>query len=235
MRVAIVEDDQACREQLAEYIHRYGEEHGAAFAVECYADGRQIVADDTARFDIILLDIEMPGLNGMEAAEQLRARDEDVVLVFVTNMAQYAIRGYEVGALDFVLKPINYYTFSVRFERAIHRAQKRESGQVLLALPDAVRRVDTRDICYVEVQNRQLHYHLANGEEYVLRGTMQQAEQQLGPYHFVKCSHWYLVNLRHVTEVRRGTVVVAGQELEISRRNQTAFLTALTNYVGGDA
>lgn len=234
MRVAIVEDDPTCRSQMEEYIRQYGQEHGQSFEVESFADGGQIVAQDTARFDIILLDIEMPGLNGMEAAEKLRARDTDVVLVFVTNMAQYAIRGYAVGALDFVLKPINYYTFSVRFERAIHRAQKREGSQVLLNLPDAVRRVDTRDIYYVEVQNRQLHYHTTGGE-YVVRGTMQQAEQQLGPYHFVKCSHWYLVNLRHVTEVKRDTVMVAGQELEISRRNYTAFLTALTNYVGGGA
>ena len=234
MRVAIVEDDQGCRQQLEEYVHRYGREHGTEFEVESFADGRQIVAQEASCFDIILLDIEMPGLNGMEAAEQLRSRDEDVVLMFVTNMAQYAIRGYEVGALDFVLKPINHYTFSVRFERAIHRAQKREGSQVLLNLPDAVRLVDTRDIYYVEVQNRQLHYHTPGGE-YVVRGTMQQAEQQLGPYHFVKCSHWYLVNLRHVTEVKRDTVMVAGQELEISRRNYTAFLTALTNYVGGGA
>ena len=95
-------------------------------------------------------------------------------------------------------------------------------------------RLSTRDIYYVEVQNRQLHYHTARAE-YVLRGTMQQAEQELGRYHFVKCNHWYLVNLRHVSEVRRDTVVVAGQELAISRRNYTAFLTALTNYVGGDA
>ena len=132
-----------------------------------------------------------------------------------------------------MLKPINYYTFSVRFERAIHRAQKRESGQVLLNLPDAVKRISTREIYYVEVQNRMLHYHTEEGE-FVLRGTMQQAEQQLERYHFVRCNHWYLVNLRHVTEVRRDTVMVAGQELEISRRNHTAFLTALTNYVGGD-
>ena len=233
MHVAIVEDDQECRAQLEEYIQRYGQERGLAFETESFPDGAQIVAQDVARFDIILLDIELPGLNGMEAAEKLRTRDTDVVLMFVTNMAQYAIRGYEVGALDFVLKPINYYTFSVRFERAIHRVQQREGGQVLLALPDAVHRLNTRDIYYVEVQNRQLHYHTSQGE-YVLRGTMQQAEQQLGGYHFVRCNHWYLVNLRHVTEVRRDTVVVAGQELEISRRNHTAFLTALTNYVGGN-
>ena len=234
MRVAIVEDDLDCRTQLESYIQRYGQEHGLAFDVECFADGSQIVAHDTSRFDIILLDIEMPGLNGMEAAEKLRARDADVVLVFVTNMAQYAIRGYEVGALDFVLKPVNYYTFCVRFERAIHRARQREGGQVLLSLPDAVVRLSTRDIYYVEVQSRQLHYHTVQGE-YTLRGTMQQAEQELSRYHFVRCSHWCLVNLRHVTEVRRDTVIVAGQELDISRRNHTAFLTALTNFVGGDA
>ena len=233
MHVAIVEDDQECRAQLEEFIQRYGRERGQTFEVESFSDGTQIVVQDVARFDIILLDIEMPEMNGMEAAEKLRARDADVVLMFVTNMAQYAIRGYEVGALDFVLKPINYYTFSVRFERAIHRVQQREGGQVLLSLPDAVHRLNTRDIYYVEVQNRQLHYHTAQGE-YVLRGTMQQAEQQLGGYHFVRCNHWYLVNLRHVTEVRRDTVIVAGQELEISRRNYTAFLTALTNYVGGN-
>ena len=234
MHIAVVEDDQESRQQLEEYIHQYGQEHGMTFDVDLFAGGDQIVAQDTSRFDIILLDIEMPGMNGMEAATKLRARDSDVVLVFVTNMAQYAIHGYEVGALDFVLKPISYYTFRVRFERAIHRALQREGGQVLLTCPDGVVRLNTRDIYYVEVQNRQLHYHTLQGE-YLLRGTMQQAEQELGRHHFVRCSHWCLVNLRHVTEVHRDTVVVAGQELAISRRNYTAFLTALTNYVGGDA
>ena len=169
----------------------------------------------------------------VEAAERLRLQDSDVVLMFVTNMAQYAINGYAVGALDFVLKPVNYYTFSVRFARAITRAEHRENGQILLTLPDCVRRIDTRQIYYVEVQNRMLHYHTELGE-FVLRGTMQSAEKELSRYHFVRCNHWYLVNLSHVAEVRREMVVVAGAELEISRRNRTAFLTALTDYVGGN-
>ena len=160
--------------------------------------------------------------------------DSDVVLMFVTNMAQYAINGYAVGALDFVLKPVNYYTFTVRFARAIQRARQRENGQILLTLPDCVRRLDTQQIYYVEVQNRMLHYHTELGE-FVLRGTMQSAEKELSRYHFVRCNHWYLVNLSHVAEVRRDMVVVAGTELEISRRNRTAFLTALTEYVGGNS
>lgn len=233
MRIAIVEDEAQQREQLHTYIQQYAGETGQSFEVVLFSNGADLLKDYTPQYDIILLDIEMPGLNGMEAAGRLRSMDGDVVLMFVTNMAQYAINGYAVGALDFVLKQVNYYTFTVRLARAIRRARQRKNGQILLTLPDCVRRLDTQQIHYVEVQNRMLHYHTELGE-FVLRGTMQSAEKELSRYHFVRCNHWYLVNLSHVAEVRRDMVVVAGAELEISRRNRTAFLTALTEYVGGN-
>lgn len=233
MRIAIVEDEAQQREQLHTYIQQYAGETGQSFEVVLFSNGADLLKDYTPQYDIILLDIEMPGLNGMEAAGRLRSMDGDVVLMFVTNMAQYAINGYAVGALDFVLKPVNYYTFTVRLARAIRRARQRKNGQILLTLPDCVRRLDTQQIHYVEVQNRMLHYHTELGE-FVLRGTMQSAEKELSRYHFVRCNHWYLVNLSHVAEVRRDMVVVVGAELEISRRNRTAFLTALTEYVGGN-
>ena len=117
-------------------------------------------------------------------------------------------------------------------EKAIKRAGMRKSGQILLNLPDCVRRIETQQIYYVEVMNKMLHYHTQVGE-FVLRGTMQSVENELARYNFVRCNHWYLVNLRHVTELRRDTVLVGETELEISRRNRKAFLTALTAYVGG--
>ena len=79
-----------------------------------------------------------------------------------------------------------------------------------------------------------LHYHTEQGE-FVLRGTLQSAEKQLAPYNFAKCNHWYIVNLMHVEQVRKDKVVVAGHELEISRRARTAFLNALTDYMGGSS
>ena len=201
MRIAIVEDEAQQREQLHTYIQQYAGETGQSFEVVLFSNGADLLKDYTPQYDIILLDIEMPGLNGMEAAGRLRSMDGDVVLMFVTNMAQYAINGYAVGALDFALKPVNYYTFPVRLARAIRRARQRKNGQILLTLPDCVRRLDTQQIHYVEVQNRMLHYHTELGE-FVLRGTMQSAEKELSRYHFVRCNHWYLVNLSHVAEVR---------------------------------
>ena len=232
MRVAVVEDEKEQREQLQTYITQYAQEAGMSIEVELFPSGRELLEGYSSKYDVILLDIEMPEIDGMETARQIRTQDEEVVLMFVTNLAQYAINGYGVGALDFVLKPVNYYTFSVRFARAIARARQRENGQILLNLPDCVRKINTQQIYYVEVQNRMLHYHTELGE-FVLRGTMQSAEHELERYHFVRCNHWYLVNLSHVTEVRRDMVLVEGAQLEISRRNRTAFLTALTEYVGG--
>ncbi len=231
-RIAIVEDEPGCTAQLRGYLMRYAQETDQQFQIVAFSDGSEILKDYEPCYDVILLDIEMPKVTGMEAAEAIRKVDETVVLVFITNMAQYAIRGYSVGALDFVMKPVSYYSFRMRLARALERADKRRSKEILLGLPDRLQRVGVRDIYYVEIQDHMLHYHTAGGI-YSLRGTLAAAEKQLAPYHFVRCNHWYIVNLSHVQQVKRDSVVVAGYELEISRRSRVTFLNALTDYMGG--
>ena len=230
--IAIVEDEAAFATQLQEYLEKYQEEHDVRFKISVFGDGEEILKDYQPLYDIILLDIEMPKVNGMQAAEQIREQDADVTLMFITNMAGYAIKGYEVGALDFVMKPVNYYTFSMKLTRALKRTRQKARQEILLTLPDGVKKLNVQQIYYVEVQNRMLSYHTDEGV-FTMRGTMQSVEQMLRPYAFVKCNHWYIVNLKHVSEVRKNTAIVAGHELEVSRRNRTAFLQALTEYVGG--
>lgn len=230
--IAIVEDEASFAAQLQEYLEKYQEENDVRFKVSVFEDGEDILKDYQPLYDIIMLDIEMPKLNGMQAAEQIREQDMDVTLMFITNMAAYAIRGYEVGALDFVMKPINYYTFSMKLTRVLKRMKQKAQQEILLTLPDGVKKLNVQQIYYVEVQNRMLSYHTDEGV-FEMRGTMQSVEQMLSPYAFAKCNHWYIVNLKHVSEVRKTTAVVAGHELEVSRRNRTTFLKALTEYVGG--
>ena len=234
LHIAVVEDDAAFLTQIKAFLTQYGREKGVELRISLFRDGSEIIDGYRPVYDIIFLDIEMPQVNGMEAAEHIRAQDGEAVLVFITNMAQYAIRGYSVGALDYVLKPVTYYTFSTKLDRAISMVRRRASGQVILNLPDGAVRLETRQIYYVDIQSRMLHYHTQLGE-FVLRGTLQKAEEELGKYHFVRCNYWYLVNLMHVSGVHKDKVTVAGHELEISRRNKNTFMTALTNYVGGGA
>ena len=130
------------------------------------------------------------------------------------------------------MKPITYYTFAMKMTRALKRIPKKEQAPIVLSLADGVRTVEAKQVYYVEVQNRMLHYHTDEGE-IVVRGTLQSAEELLKDFSFAKCNHWYLVNLVHVKEVNKNIAVVGPHEVEISRRNRTGFLKALTEYMGG--
>ena len=185
------------------------------------------------RPQLLVTDVVLPGLDGFGAAEKIRAVDGDAVLVFVTNMAQYAIKGYEVDALDYVLKPVNYYQFCTKLSRAVQRVERRRGGQVVLQLAGGGMQVlSTNDIYYLETRDRLLWYHTAKGE-FSVRASLASAEKQLAQYHFSRCNQCYLVNLRHVRGVQDDLVQVGEERLEISRRQRTAFLAALAAYVGG--
>ena len=231
-KIAVVEDNTAVREELCGFIAKYAQESGRKLDVTPFADGSQIVEPYRPGFDIIFLDIEMPTLGGMPTAERIRLLDPDVVLIFVTNMAQYAVRGYEVDALDFVLKPVNYYQFSTKLARALQRIQRRRGGQITLQTPGGAQQLDTDDILYLETRDRLLHYHTAD-KVWSVRGSLLKSEKELAPYHFARCNQCYLVNLRHVKGVQDDLVQVGEERLEISRRQRAAFLAAVASYVGG--
>lgn len=125
IRVAIVEDDAAEREKIQGYLNELSRQEQIQFEIAPYPSGLNFIMGEMKGFDIVLMDIDMPGVNGMETAQALRKVDPTVILIFVTNMAQYAISGYEVDATDFILKPVNKYSFAIKIKRAVARQRKR--------------------------------------------------------------------------------------------------------------
>ena len=164
IRIALVEDDPACREQLRGYLDWYGKESGEKLSVTTFADGDEIALHYTADYDIILMDIEMKFMDGMTAAELIREKDDSVVIIFITNSPQYAIKGYAVDAMDYVLKPVSYYAFSQRIKRAAARLERRRQRRYLTVFArDGTHRVPCSDVLYIEVQGHELFYHLKDG------------------------------------------------------------------------
>ena len=232
LRIAVVEDDTACARQLQEYILRFSRERGETIETEVFTDGAQLVMDYRPVWDILLLDIEMPRMDGMTAAQTVRRADPSVIIIFITNMAKYAIKGYEVDALDFVLNPVTYPQFAMKMKKAAAIAAGRERRYLLLPKDGVEQRVSTDDILFVEVINHRLYVHTAGGV-YVRSGSMQEMERQLALPQFARCNNSYLVNLRNVVGVRRDAVLVPGHELPISRPKRKAFLQTLSDYFGG--
>ena len=231
IKIAIVEDERTYAMQLQEYLHKYEEEHGEAFEITVYADGDEIVHKYKSQFDIILMDVEMKFMDGMSAAEEIRKIDSEVVIIFITNMPQYAIRGYAVDALDYVLKPVAYFAFSQRLSRAIARMRKREKKTLLVSVKGGTVRIDVANIYYIECQGHTLSFHTASGV-YEGIGKMKDMEEQLGEANFFRGNKGYLINLEHVEGVKDGYAIVKKDKLLLSRARRKEFLEALTHYWG---
>ena len=232
IRIAIVEDEPQYSRQLEGFVRDFSRESGLAMEVTTYSDGDELVERYRAQFDIILLDVEMPFLDGMTAAELIRRQDPEVVIIFITNMAQYAIRGYAVDAMDYVLKPVSYFAFSQRLARAIRRMKNRQRHFFTIPIKGGALKLDAGELYYLESQGHTLIFHTAGGD-HTSTGSMSQWEEKLVPLGFFRCNKGYLVNLEHVDGFQDGCALVNGTQLVVSRPRKGAFLEALAGYAGG--
>ena len=232
LRIAIAEDERQTAEQLREDVIRCCEENGQQADVTIFPDGMELVEQYRAVWDIILMDIEMPHLDGMTAAQKIRQVDPAVVLIFVTNMARFAIKGYEVDALDFILKPVTYPAFAMKLRKALAQVSRRARRYLMLSVDGQERRTALEDLLYMEVYGHRLHIYTMQ-EELVVRGSLQEMEARLADQGFARSSNSYMVNLRNVTGLRRDSVLVSGHELPLSRTHKKKFLQALSDYMGG--
>lgn len=231
IKIAIVEDEAIYAKQLQEFLRQYEKENGESFEITLFSDGDTIVNRYKAQFDIILMDVQMKFMDGMSAAEEIRKVDTEVVIIFITNMAQYAIRGYAVDALDYVLKPVSYFAFSQRLNRAIGRMKKREQKMISLNIKGGAVRIDAADIYYIESQGHNLIVHTASGN-YESVGTMKTLEDKLQDLNFFRGNKGYLINLAHVEGILDGCAMVKGEALPLSRARKKDFMEALTIYWG---
>lgn len=231
IRTAIIEDNPVDARELSQLLQRYTSENGDVFQVTLYESADSFLAQYQP-YDLIFMDIELPGQNGMDAARRLRQKDTLATLIFITNMAQYALHGYEVDALDFILKPVQYATLSMKLKKALRNIRTHSDIQLSLMTTSGFVRISASEMLYVEVRKHYLTYYTET-DAYTARGAMKSAEQELNPLHFVRCNNCYLVNLRHVRAVQGNDIVVGTVSLQMSRSRRADFLRQLADYLGG--
>ena len=205
---------------------------GVHFSITRFRDALSFLDEYSGNYDLIFMDIELPHMDGMEAVRRIREKDENVIVIFVTNMAQYAIKGYEVNALDFIVKPVRYDSFAIKMDRAISKFKLSQNKEIWITDRNNKRRLRTADIKYVEVVHNNCIYHTADGD-YTTYDQLYNVCELLKDAPFALCNRCFLVNLKYVTAIEELTVTVAGEKLQISRNKRKSFLTSLNEYLGG--
>lgn len=231
-RILIVEDTPAEADVLRAHLSRYAGEKNLQLAVSVLGSALEFINSDHVA-DLVLMDIDMPGINGMEAAQIMRTYDQTTPLIFVTNLAQYAVKGYAVDALDFVVKPVEYHDFAMRMDRAVRVMERNARHTLALPTADGVRVVPCSEVAYVNMLKHDVCYHLADGSVLRERGSLKAAEARLAGQGFLRISSGCLVNMGQVTHIGSASVTVGdGTELFYSRSQRRRALETLANYVG---
>ena len=158
--IAIVEDQDSDAEKLQEYIKCYSEQFGQQFNIVRFYNGKEFLQDYKAIYAVVFLDIQMPCKNGMDAAVELRRYDKNVSIIFITNLVQYALKGYEVDAVSFLVKQVSYYDFSLKFQKALSIYLMNEERSFTVNTPGGLCRISTDKLMYVEIIKHRLYYHL---------------------------------------------------------------------------
>ncbi len=228
--IAVVDDDPRDADRLKTCVEDYCKKHDQAAMIHVFYDGLDLIRS-TETHDIVFLDIQMKKLDGLETARFIRKISKENVLIFVTNMAQFALKGYEVDALDFILKPVSMASIEFVMDKAMKRLDGGDQALFSLKTADGTISLAANDIIYVEVFDHNLVYHTSRGD-YTVRGRLGDVSEKLSPDRFVLCNRSFIVNLRHVSNVTADYLLIGDTRISVSKSHRKELMKRFSNYLG---
>jgi DNA-binding LytR/AlgR family response regulator len=233
LRVLVCDDDAAVRKSVCALILELCARLETQAEIEVCSDGAQILEKYDGTVDFAFLDIEMPLIDGLEAARELRRRDREVCIVFMTNHEKYAIRGYEVGAWRYLLKPLERNKFFREMEVPFQQAVQKRQQKVCIKGPDGIYCIDPGQVVYMEtLPNHQVAVH-TRGEQLTANTSIRALEDQLSDASFFRCHTSFLINFQYVACIGSELTMKDGAVIPISRYRRNELLQRFTAYLGG--
>jgi len=232
LNIALIDRDQTHVEIEKTYIDKYFSEQSEKmeYKISVFETGKQFFSSYDV-FDIIFTEMKISSESGLDIARAYRGGGGSASIIFVTEMADMAIYGYEVNAIDFLLKPVPYRVFSNSLEKAVRRVVGNARDCIMLASSRRIIKLSVRDILFVESVKHKIIYHTVWGD-FDDWGSISVTEEKLAEFGFIRCNSCYLVNLSHVEQIVGNEVVLGPYRLTISRNRKTPFVRTFLAHIG---
>ena len=216
IKIAICEDEKDQQELLKEHIYQIFKELSIKYKLEIFNSGEALLENYPNDTDVILLDIQMGQINGMDTARKIRTLDNRVEIIFITSLIEYALEGYEVRAYRYLIKPVKYENLKENIINCIKEIDIKNKYIIVKEQGNQMK-LDINEITYVEVQKETITIHTLN-KVYKLNGTMTNIEKKIDCSRFFRCHKSFLVNLEHVKSIKQYVLVLENsEEVPVSR------------------
>lgn len=230
IKIGIVEDEEAQATTLISFLNRFaGERGGLSLEISSFPSSIEFAETYKPLYDILFLDIKMPGMTGMELAHEIRKSDQSVCLVFVTSLAQYAIEGYSVEAADYILKPLSYPEFKLKMVKLISALPSKSESTLIFNTSGGTYRIPLDTLIYCETDAHSVIYHTERGD-FRKHQSMKEAENDLKDSGFIRINSCYLVDKNQIVGAeQRFAILKNGERLLISRPRISQIMSLIKN------
>ena len=232
INIAVVEDSIDDLNNCLSLLDKYSKEKNVQFDIQTFESGDAFLIRFKSQFDFIILDINLSAMNGIDVARSVRTKDEEVIIMFATNLAKYATNGYEVDAIDFALKPLTYASFYLRLERVMKKLNKKSDSFLVVPSDGGFSKINVNDVLYVEVISHDIIFHMISGQNITTSGTLKKYDEKLKDLWFIRCNSCYLVNAHKIKRVEKLDIQLVNDEvIAISHPKKKSFMESFKKYV----
>ncbi|CZR81771.1 TPA: response regulator transcription factor [Clostridioides difficile] len=216
IKIAICEDEKEQQELLKRYINQIFDVLSVKCRLEVFNSGEELLERYSKDTDILLLDIQMGQINGIDTARKVRVLDDKVEIIFITALIEYALEGYEVRAYRYLIKPVKYNNLKDNIINCIKEVDIKNK-YIVVKVQGSQTKLNVNEIAYIEVQKETITIHTLN-EVYKINGTMSNIEKEIDCSRFFRCHKSFLVNLEHVKSIKQYVAILENsKEVPVSR------------------
>jgi len=237
INISILENELEEAKKTQEMLDTFFTSKNQEFSCDTFHHSQDFLSSSITKYDLIILDIlldEGDAYNGIQVAQKVRELNKNVVIIFVTKTAQFAIDGYKVDAIDYILKPLVYEDFYLKLVKAMNVLKYHVEKELVFKNSDGIFKIKESEIVYIEVRKHYLYFQLKNKTE-TFRGTMKEISQEL-TNQFKKSSNSFLANLQYIKLIKKDSVILECDnqtyQIPLTKLFRNSFILALENYSG---
>ena len=233
IKIAIGDDEKYFIDVIEKMLKIYAEQNGQDFLIKKYTKPLQLMGSLKEEFQIFLLDIEMPAMNGMELVSIIRKHDEKSIVLFISSHSEYLGDGYQYDIQNFITKPITQVQINCEMNRAVRKLNTYEQKYIAVKNENGYFKLFLSDIEYIETIKRKVLFHLRNGENEMGYFKIRDLEERLEQYFFVRCHNGIIVNVDCIESLHDLTVTLySGDQIYITRSRKQNLMKKMAERGG---